>query len=1220
MKAFDGLQAPLQGTSLVEASAGTGKTYAISTLFVRLVLEADLTVDQILVVTFTEAATAELRDRIRKRLNEAATVCVAMTRGAPTDGFDPTLVELVARQTVVGLAHKRITQALYRFDNAAIFTIHGFCQRVLRENAFATQVAFDTELLQDTRPLVQEISTDFWLSRLSRAPLFLVQGFANTFAPGKRDLESFTNTTAQAPHLELLPRDPLPPGTLDDSEYEAAFRAAKQLYDKAALETLLVPVYANAGHRASREKKLTDYFDAAFGTCALPDVIKFFTTAKLTEECRKSARNPKPVPSHPFFEAADRLMAAEAAFAQALERHKVQLKRDLVTYLQHEMAARKVKRRQLSFDDLLTQLAAALSGPLGHRLVDALRLRYRAALIDEFQDTDPVQYSIFSRLFVRKETYGADVTLFLIGDPKQAIYSFRGADVFAYLDAAEQVDEARRFTMLTNYRSDEALVAAVNALFLRHQRPFLYEQLSYPDVGAKQQGPSSLLPAPGMPAPKPFEFRFVQSASDKAYSNVALARHLPARVANHVVSLLTSGSTLDGQPLAPRSIAILTRTNREAFECQRALALRGVPSVVQGDRSVFEQPDAQELKFVLAAIVEPKSATRLRAALATDLLGLSAIDIDALTSNELAWDGWVERFQLYNAIWHKEGFIQMFRQLLLECGVTHRLLASLNGERRITNVLHLAELLHTQSQLEHLGPSGLLQYLAEQCERQEPPGDSEQVRLESDEDAVVLTTIHKSKGLEYPIVLCPFMAGAASWFQSKQWVMFHAEETRAQTVDLGTSDFEAHAKLKQQEDLSEALRLVYVAFTRAKHRCIVYWGAFGNEFHKSGLAELLYGPENNGDLSSLKKAGDAQLLAPLQALARENVGFGVELEKPFDPTEDEPVLMWEKPSRDTTVTLEAKHVTRRINHWLRTASFTELTRDLPHAAIQPASDHDELAPLLTLASPDVNLQQRTLLADFPGGANVGNFFHSILETMDFREPASPERVTDALRAHGLKPELLELALEGLKNTTQTEFAPGLSLSRLAPERRLNELEFMLPVAQGAQALTGERLAQAFALYPSHVVPPSYAQQVAALPFIALSGYLKGFVDLIFEFENKWYLVDYKTNTLGARWEHYALDPLIECMCSSHYILQYHLYTLALHRYLERRVRGYDYETHFGGVYYLFLRGMHPEHGAQSGVFYDKPPLARLRLLSLALSGETLPQVRIAETGPAGVTA
>lgn len=1204
MRSFDSLEAPLLGTSLVEASAGTGKTYAISTLFVRLVLEADLNVDQILVVTFTEAATAELRDRIRKRLNEAVAVCMAMIRGKPTTELDPLLVELVGRQTIVGLAHKRLTSALYRFDNAAIFTIHGFCQRVLRENAFATRVAFDTELLQDTRPLVQEIATDFWLSRMCEAPLFLVQSFANVFAPGKRDLESFANTTAQAAHLRLLPSEPVNVEPLDEHEYAAAFRAAKAVYDAKALELLLKPVYANAQHRSSRERKLTEYFEAAFGTCAAPDVLKFFTPTKLAEECGKS-RNPKPVPNHPFFDAAARLMTLDADFQPRLARHQVRFKQDLVAYLQREMAARKIKRRQLSFDDLLTQLAKALHGPLGHRLVDSLRARYRAALIDEFQDTDPIQYSIFAHLFVRQETYGTDVSLFLIGDPKQAIYSFRGADVFAYLEAARNVDAARRFTMLTNYRSDDTLVSAVNAIFLRHQRPFLYDQLTYPNVGAKHHGASTLQAPVGRPSTKPFEFRFVQSDSGKAYSSVALTRHLPARVANHVVSLLTSGTLLDGQPLAPRSIAILTRTNREAFDCQRALALRQVPSVVQGDRSVFEQPDAQELKFVLAAIVEPSNATRIRAALATDLLGQSAIDIDALATNELDWDQWVERFQLYNSVWHTEGFIQMFRQLLLECGVTHRLLSALNGERRITNVLHLAELLHTQSQLEHLGPSGLLQYLTLQCERQEPPGDSEQVRLESDEDAVVLTTIHKSKGLEYPIVICPFMAGAASWTPSKQWVLFHEEETRAQTIDLGTDEFAQHTELKQEEDLSEALRLVYVAFTRAKHRCIVYWGAFGGDLGKSGLGELLYRP-GNADLSFLRKANDEQLLAPLTELAASCEGIGVELEAPFDPHGDEPAIAWQRPEREHATLLRAKRVTKRVNQWLRTASFTELTRDIPHAAIQPASDHDELVPAFALTPSPEALQERTLLADYPGGANVGNCFHSILETLDFRAPLEPDKVLDALRAHGLASELLELTQRALHDTTHTEFAKGLSLSRIPSEQRLNELEFMLPVAQGARALTGARLAKAFAAYPSQVVPASYAPQVNALPFVALNGYLKGFVDLVFMFEDKWYLVDYKTNTLGDRFEHYAIDRVVECMCASHYILQYHLYALALHRYLQTRVPGYDYDTHFGGVYYLFLRGMHPSNGSSTGVFYDKPPAERLELLSDALAGHTLP--------------
>jgi exodeoxyribonuclease V beta subunit len=1192
MKPFSPLEVPLEGVSLVEASAGTGKTYAISTLFVRLLLERGLEVGQILVVTFTEAATAELRDRVRRRLQEAIAVSEVLERGDDAAQCDPTLVDLLRRQGHLGLARQNLRSALFQFDGAPIFTIHGFCQRVLRENAFATRVTFDAELMQDVRPLVEEVLTDYWLSALSRAPLSLIADLdKGGFTPQHKDLEMLSNFVAQATHLELKPGAAHTVPQVHEERVKRAFEEVKRHFDPPTIDTLLKPLYPRADHRAGRERDMRLYLNKPFGAEPLPERCKFFDPA---EWKLKKGLTP---PSHPFFDAVHRLRQAYVDLQAELDAYRLHLKQQLVAYLRREVANRKAKKGVLSFDDLLQQVYNALMGALGPRLSATLRGRYHAALIDEFQDTDPIQYGIFSTLFVRS-AYSNDTALFLIGDPKQAIYSFRGADVFAYLTAVNAVAPDRRFTMGTNYRSDEQLVSAVNALFLRHPRPFVYDALTYPAVNAKHQGPSPLTP----PGPS-LDIRFVQRApgATAPYPRFDVEKLLPERVAEHIIALLESGSELEGKPLRPSSIAILTRSNREAFDCQRALASRAVPSVVQGDRSVFEQPEAQELQLILAAVVEPSSASAVRTALATTLLGMSAEDINTLDTDEDAWDQWVERFRSYQERWREEGFVQMFHQLLLECGITQRLLSSHNGERRMTNVLHLSELLHTEAQEEHLGPSGLLQYLAEQRQRATTPTESEQVRLESDEDAVVLTTIHKSKGLEYPIVICPFLAGAYSFGTSKQWVSFHDETSREHVLDLGSEAFSDHTNLKLREDLSESLRLLYVALTRAKHRCVMYWGAFG-DFHKSAMAELLYGPLD-ADASALKKADDTSLAAPLVELSRTQPGLSVTFESALveRPANAPAPALYERkapPARS----LNAQSVAQRVSHWHRTASFTELTRLAPsHAVGLPASDHDELTTDVAadLAS---SASDRTLLADFPGGATTGNFFHSILEEMDFGAEVSETEVERALANHGLPVSLAPLAVAGLRDTLTTPFHHGAALAHIPMSRRLSELAFTLPVTR---VLTSKRLAAAFGAEPSEAVSEDYAQLIRELPFSALEGFLKGFVDLVFQHDGQWFVVDYKTNDLGDRYADYSPSELVHCMQHSHYILQYHLYSLALHRYLSLRLPDYDYDLHFGGVYYLFLRGMKPALGANNGVFFEKPPRRRLDLLSAAL-GETTP--------------
>ncbi len=1193
MKPFNALDVPLEGVSLVEASAGTGKTYAISTLFVRLLLERGLDVGQILVVTFTEAATAELRDRIRRRLQEAIAVSEVLEHHADVGACDPTLVGLLSRQSHLGLTRNNLRAALFHFDSAPIFTIHGFCQRVLKENAFATRVTFDAELMQDVRPLVEEVFTDYWLSTLSQAPLSLIAELdKRQFTPETRDLEALSNFVAQSSHLKLEPESRGELSPIGEQRVREAFEETRRHFDAPLINALLKPIYPRDDHRAGRERVMALYLEKPFGAEPLPERSKYFDPLEWKPKKGVTA------PCHPFFDAVHQLRQCYAELQTELDQHSLRIKQELVHYLRQEVARRKVKRGVLSFEDLLQQVYKALTGALGPRLGTTLRGKYHAALIDEFQDTDPVQYGIFSTLFERSG-YSSDTALFLIGDPKQAIYSFRGADVFAYLTAAQSVASDRQFTMGTNFRSDEQLVSAVNALFLRHPRPFVYDALTYPDVQAKHQGASRLTPNDAS-----LHVRFIGRPPNapSPYSRFELDRLLPERVADHVVELLESGTLLDGEPLSPKAIAILTRTNREAFDCQRALANRGVPSVVQGDRSVFEQPEAQELQLILAAVAEPASASAIRTALATELLGMSASTLDTLDADEDAWDQWVERFRGYQERWREEGFVQMFRQLLLECGITQRLLDAPNGERRMTNVLHLSELLHTEAQAEHLGPSGLLQYLAEQRQRETTPTESEQVRLESDEDAVVLTTIHKSKGLEYPIVLCPFLAGAASFGTSKQWVDFHDEATRAHVLDLGSNEFELHTALKLRESLSESLRLLYVALTRARHRCIIYWGALG-DFHKSAMAELLYGPLD-GEGSALKKADDATLALPLLELSKSQPGLKVTFESELVERSASAPSQRTFTQRQPTVTnLVARRVSARISRWSRTASFTELTRFAPsHAAVVPASDHDELTVYDEQNELLLGGVQTTTLAGFPGGATTGNFFHSVLEDLDFGAAVPEAEVQAKLLSHGMALTLLPQAIAGLNDALTTPFHDGLALSHLPTSRRLNELGFTLPVTE---SLDSQRLASAFAAVPSAAAPAEYAELIRSLPFSTLQGYLKGFVDLIFQHGEQWFLVDYKTNDLGENYSDYDRAALTECMHGSHYILQYHLYTLALDRYLTLRQPSYDYDRDFGGVYYLFLRGLSPKLGAQSGVFFEKPPKQRLTLLSAAL-GEVTP--------------
>lgn len=1193
MPAFSVLDAPLNGANLVEASAGTGKTFAITTLYLRLLLERAHEVEQILVVTFTEAATAELQLRIRRRLKEAAVLCRALARNTAAH-VDPVLREMLERQPDLARAEQRLHRALLSFDNAAIYTIHGFCHRVLNSQAFQSQIAFDAELLKDIRPLVDEVLADHWSSRLSEAPLELVAALSSQqFGPAKFSARRFASFVATAAQLRIVPStSTTPPPPLDTGHLHERYERLRQLYDASEVRQLLLNASLGTKYpkrwvpRWCEDLKVQLQYAPELFPLNTTIAVKF-TTASLREACTSAS-----FPEHPFFNAFDAFIEEATRLQQQVLQHVLYFRRDLVDYVRSELSRRKRARSLLSFDDLLTQLCRALEHS---QLVATLRKHYPSALIDEFQDTDPVQYEIFQKIYD-----GSPGTLFLIGDPKQAIYSFRGADVFAYFHAAERVEVERRYTMGVNYRSDPPLVNAVNQLFQSCPAPFLFDELTYPEVRPGDTVRSSLTidtqPASGL------TFGFLPRRPGESHDSKTLRLLLPRLVASRIRWLLATAQIAE-RPLQPGDIAILTRTNREAFNYQRALQKLHIPCVVLGDRSVYEQREARELQLFLAAVLEPGNARTLRAALTTEMLGVLASELYHLEDDIDGWDGWVERFRSWHQRWASNGFVQMMRQWLDDCGVIERLLRRFDGERRVTNLLHLIELLHTEASRSHLGPSGVLQYLARQRQQENMAQESEQIRLESDDDAVTLTTIHKSKGLEYPVVFCPTLYNSSLGHSGDSTIIkYHDRVTRDLCLDIGSDEQEAHRERMRQETLAENLRLLYVALTRAKHRCEVLWGAFSG-WECSALAYLLHHEQlaappafETKTLKQLKQLSDLEMCARLNELAKQSTGITVE------QLERDPTVVPYEPHHAIPGQLEARHVTQRLRAWSRTASFSEIASSGNHPASTTwGKDLDErtaidTSPTIPLETTPSELHAQVTLAGFPGGIRTGNFFHAILEHLDFTAPLPQDVIAEALRAHGFEAELAPIATAGLEQLLRTPVLEGFSLGMLSSNSRISEMEFLIPVDGTADAaLDSGRLASAF---ETDALPRfrDYGAQLRRLRFNQLRGFLKGFIDLVFRHDGKWYVVDYKTNWLGEHYADYRDGQLWQAMAESHYILQYHLYGLAIHRYLRRRVSDYDYDKHFGGVLYLFIRGMHPELDRQTGTFYERPPRGRIEAL------------------------
>ena len=1274
------MHVPLDGRLLVEASAGTGKTHAITTLILRLLLEQRLGIEQILAMTFTEAATADLRDRVRTRLVRALAVFEGSQDAAAAD---PELLELLDRSKDRDRDRGLLTVALQRVDEVAVFTIHGFCHRMLQLSAFDSGLAFDAELLRDTLPLRSQAVQDHWTRETAAESPLLVRVLSQHGALPS-DCAALADIVARCPDLRLL--TPVPPDSvrLDVRGFFEALREARMCWDRARVQDALLrhPGLNRNRYKTTSISAWCDRMELLFGaTPAAPELFPSFDKFcphMLRAALKSGHREP---PRDSFFDACARVWLEHESFQRNAEQVVIGYKHRLAQRLRVELPAARQRAGLVAFDDMLLQLRHALQGAAGDGLAEAIRRRFPVALVDEFQDTDPLQWAIFDRVW-------RPGTLMLIGDPKQAIYSFRGADVFTYLAAARRLPMERRFTMGVNWRSDARLVRAVSALFARSAQPMLLSAIAFPEVraaGEELGQPRQTFRPATDDAQAPLEILFVRrdKKSPRAEKSTVL---LVRAIASEISTLLSSGASIGSRALQAGDIAVLSRSNKQAFDMQCALREVGVASVVLGDQSVFseQRSEARELQLVLSAVAEPSSDAAVRAALCTELIGLSA-NVLALMRQDVplaeggGWQSWVQRFRYWHAVWTRRGFVQMFRALSTELEIEQRLLAMPDGERRVTNLRHLVELLHGAASTEHLGPAGLLHWLSTQRSAATTSNEASQLRLESDEQAVRLTTIHKSKGLEYPVVFCPFLWDGTLLKKGEQHqLLFHDPANQALSLQLlsGNEDKDRLAAMPayrqlRRERLAESLRLLYVALTRARHRCFVVWGALRNH-HSSALGYLLHGrassPLEELSVEQLKAQlgalDDEQRLADIAQLVADSDG-AVGLRE-LDLHQRQPLLPQQAEGH---AALSCKQVARLIDRSWTVSSFSQLAaavgpteqsgasrsganlredesnRSEPSGADANSIDHsdgrdrDQHGTTATISL--AHAGEPVTLLRFPRGAKAGNFFHDLFEHLDFTAGAEAraQLVGQKLRAHGYGvDEYRAIVCQALEEQLTTKLKSGrygFCLRDIQPEQRLDELGFHVPIAaahrRSAQPigrqlelcfgppadaaeglLTRRELAAVFADHPSEALRPDYADRVARLGFSPLRGFLKGFIDLVFCQRGRWYLADYKSNHLGDVLSSYDEQQLTEAMAHSHYYLQYHLYVLALHRHLAARVRGYRYEKHFGGVFYLFIKGMRPPGGSAAdgnGVFFERPPRRRIEALSALLDHPSRPPAR-----------
>jgi len=1237
---FDLVRSPLAGINLIDASAGTGKTYTICGLVLRLLLEKDLAMEQILVVTYTEAATEDLRDRIRQLLRQAADAMAS-----PTD--DKFLQKYLATIADRERAARSLSDALRSFDEAAIYTIHGFCQRMLFEHSFESNTLFDTELIPDDSGLVKEIIEDFWRWTFSDSSELFSRYAAAELAP--EALQNFLAPFLPHPFPKFIPAVEFEAGcrhlSETENEYIETYRNVCREWSTSRSE-----ICGDLRHSPGLKRNtynnaaVTDIITAmdAMATACAPSPVLFEKFDLLTSDRIKAGTKIKETPHIlPFYQHCQDLVQIQGKLLARYDNCLLALKKNLLDSLPHELNSRKARDNVFSFDDLLRRLHKALTGATGPFLARAIARKYPAALIDEFQDTDPLQYEIF------KTIYRNDSLLFLIGDPKQAIYSFRGADIHTYMDAAAGSALAHH-TLGVNYRSDPRLVKAINTIFCRAENPFIYEAISFQPVAAARKQDRDFLTIDGQQE-SPFIIWHLErndAMAETPSSQVKIPKIPKTRANDLIIPLVTAEvanllklasenrALIKDRKLVPGDIAILVRKNDEARRMQQALARIRIPSVLHSGDALFASAEAKEMLLLLEAIAMPGSIRKLKTALLTCFMGLPANVINLLQTdhqeNAKTIELWLTRFKTFHELWNRNGFMRMFWTVMQEIRVRRRVLASENGERVLTNILHLAEILHQESVTRGLNMTALLGYLQNRLAEEQTGSIEHQLRLESDEERVKIVTIHKAKGLEYSIVFCPF-AWEGTRLQAKKGVFFHQRTTGGKTelyYDAGSDELDTHLQRARQEELAENLRLLYVALTRAVHRCYLAWGPI-NGAETSAPAFLLHqycsssedpGLSGRGQIDLMAKAAerfsglsDQEILADLQNLASASDST-IRIATGRASTKKELPENYIPESQKHAAKLRCRSFTGTIPADWQISSFSSLIRHRPavsrenYALHDEAPDRDALAESPAAPEDFTELQEnRYDIFTFPQGAKPGTFLHELLEQADFSlTPPVPENlICEKLRIFGYETAwhaVVAQMLDNLGRVLLHHDIPGLKLSSIPRADCLHELEFYYPLTY----LTPADLKQIFCsgdLRQSVGKAAAYMDlQLDRLAFAPARGFMRGFIDLVFEFEGKFYLTDWKSNHLGSSIENYNLEKIQETMLSGYYFLQYHLYCLALHLYLGKRLPGYRYESHFGGVFYIFLRGVNQERGPDYGIYHDLPAVSTVEMLRTRLLG------------------
>lgn len=1114
---FDAATVELENSNLIEASAGTGKTYSIAILLLRLILEKQLSVKEILMVTFTKAAVAELQERIRLFIRTAYKA--SMGKEIKDDNIKK-LVQRAIENSDKATVEQQLKDAVLLLDEASVLTIHSFCQQTLNEFAFETNQLFGAEMIQDVKPLVIEEVQKFWRKHVTTIRVKLLEKL------WKNDLRMEKMSTALDEHLsgkKYLGYDEGVCYTMTDEE-QAAWEQELDALEQKAADTRTALIQYITDHTAeitAYSQKNKNALTKAVPLLASPEKFLNYISEK---------RDTKFV-GDTYADLLQRLAVVEeiaGESAKLAESIKRRLHCLAITEVSKGVTDFKNRNNLLSYDDMIFNLHKSLVGRDNPVLVEALQKKYKAVFVDEFQDTDRLQYEIFEKAF------GTNTILFYIGDPKQSIYAWRKADIFTYFKAREKVDHV--YSMNKNYRSSSAFIGAMNKFFLPsegfdtfhfggEENAIDYIHVESPDSNSKG-----------------FLYKDNKADTPITIFQFSNSKNLSKGIAQQVAVLLQDDAyRIEERRVTPSDIGILVRTGQQGRDVKAQLSLLGIPAVTIDDSKVLQSEQAKQLLYLMEAMAAPDRSSINRAMLSS-LTGLNMESILILDD-----EATLQLFTSYKDRWQQDGIYTALMDFVSDFGIRN-VSNTENGERIIANFFQLIELVHQVQSRKNFSMAELISWVKRGIDGMATEGDEYEQRVESDEEAVKIVTIHKSKGLEYNIVMAPYLDFVEN--TNIEFISFRDPDTGDYLGAERDRMSEEQIAVQRQQSEQENRRLLYVAITRAVYKCYIFKNTSG--YNKASTLSTFLGALNTTEPGLIKIEED-QPVAAEGGYKRERL-----------PVTKKPAPV---------------NFTLQQANW-RKMSYTML-----------AAKHEK-API-GRAVPAEDSYETFIFQTLKRGAKTGNLLHYIFETSGFSDDTRWEKVlNEAIRRflpgqQELYVPMLKQLLQHVFNTTLQVNGDEFPLSAVAWYKCIAEFEFDFPIGLfSPDILNGLSDAD---------------MSIAARRFSEreLEGIMNGKMDLFFEHKGKYYILDWKSNYLGDNLEHYAPEVLTAAMNESNYHLQYLIYTVAAKKYLQTRLANFNYEKQFGGVIYLFVRGM--RNNTDNGIFTCKPPLSKIRHLENILS-------------------